>query len=53
MEFIGTQFNLTLGNWRVRFAFAVEDVEEQPPTPAQKTPHRLLYSKSNEGHRVG
>jgi hypothetical protein len=53
MEFIGTQFHLTLGHWRLRFSFAIEDADEQPAAAAAKPPHRLLYAKPNESHRVG
>jgi hypothetical protein len=53
MEFIGTQFNLTLGGWRLRFSFAIEEAEDGQPPAAQKPPHRLLYKKPNQSHRVG
>jgi hypothetical protein len=39
MELLGTQFSLTLGSWRLRFAFAVEDVEQPPTTVAP--PHHV------------
>ena len=28
MQYLGTKFSVTLGAWRVRFAFAVEDAPE-------------------------
>ena len=28
MQYLGTKFSITLGAWRVRFAFAVEDALE-------------------------
>ncbi len=40
MEIIGTNFSITLGSWRVRLSFAVEDVDA--PVPAKEPPpHRI------------
>ncbi len=40
MEILGTNFAITLGSWRVRFCFAVEDVDAPAPAKA-KPPHRV------------
>jgi hypothetical protein len=39
MEIVGTQFSITLGSWRMRFCFAVEDVDT--PVPVKEVPHRV------------
>ncbi|HTV94255.1 MAG TPA: hypothetical protein VMG98_16250 [Verrucomicrobiae bacterium] len=30
MEIIGTNFSITLGSWRLRLGFAVEDIDTAP-----------------------
>ena len=40
MEILGTNFAITLGSWRLRFCFAVEDVDAPVPAKA-KPPHRV------------
>jgi len=40
MEFIGTNFAITLGAWRLRFNLALEEVEERV-TPAKFVPHKM------------
>ncbi|HEY5257060.1 MAG TPA: hypothetical protein VIJ12_01630 [Candidatus Baltobacteraceae bacterium] len=52
MELIGTNFNLTLGGWRLRLSFALEEVEEPTRDPQTAPPHRLTYTKPNPSHRV-
>ncbi len=39
MEIIGSNFALTLGSWRLRLGFAIEEID----TPAMKAPlpHRV------------
>lgn len=40
MEIFGTNFNITLGSWRLRFCVALEDVDVPAPAKA-KPPHRV------------
>jgi len=40
MEILGTTFSITLGSWRVRFDFHVDDVDV-PPRVAQQPPHHV------------
>ncbi|HUN28840.1 MAG TPA: hypothetical protein VMV65_03460 [Alphaproteobacteria bacterium] len=40
MEIIGTNFSITVGSWRIRFGFAVEDVDV-PPQPKEASPHHV------------
>ena len=40
MEILGTNFALTLGSWRLRLSFAVEDVDAPEP-PKMRAPHRV------------
>ena len=40
MEFIGTNFAITLGAWRLRFNLVLEEVEERV-TPAKFVPHKM------------
>lgn len=39
MEIMGTNFSITLGSWRLRLAFTVEDVDA--PVPVKDVPHRV------------
>ncbi len=39
MEILGSNFSITLGSWRVRFGFAIEDVDV--PAPSKEVPHRV------------
>jgi hypothetical protein len=47
MEILGTNFTITLGGWRLRFVFAVEETET-PPAPKQHVPHRLRVMAEDE-----
>ncbi|MGC1380927.1 MAG: hypothetical protein WA814_07875 [Candidatus Baltobacteraceae bacterium] len=47
MEIIGTHFTLSLGAWRLRFAFAIEETEEQPKERV-RPPHRLRVVPEDE-----
>ena len=40
MEIIGTNFALTLGSWRVKLCFAIEDADAPLPMK-QSPPHRV------------
>lgn len=40
MEIIGSNFALTLGSWRLRFGFALEEIDAVPVAKAP-TPHRV------------
>ena len=40
MEFIGTNFALTLGAWRLRFVLALEETEDRM-MPARPVPHNV------------
>lgn len=48
MEIIGTNFTLTLGSWRLRFAFAVEDTDDFAPMPKARTPHKMRLVREDE-----
>jgi len=39
MEIMGTNFAITLGSWRLRFALAIEDVDA--PQSAKEAPHHV------------
>jgi hypothetical protein len=36
MEIIGTNFSITLGSWRVRLGFAIEDMDDVEPPQVTK-----------------
>ncbi|HTU71768.1 MAG TPA: hypothetical protein VMF11_15805 [Candidatus Baltobacteraceae bacterium] len=40
MEIIGTNFSITLGSWRLRLCFAVEDVDA-PAQTKEQPPHKV------------
>ena len=44
---IGTNFTLTLGSWRLRFVFAVEDTDA-PQAPKVRPPQRLRVVPEDE-----
>ncbi|HTZ54443.1 MAG TPA: hypothetical protein VMB20_05220 [Candidatus Acidoferrum sp.] len=40
MEIMGTNFSITIGSWRLRLGFAIEDIDA--PIPAkEQPPHRV------------
>ena len=41
MHYLGTNFSLTLGAWRLRFVLALEDApdDDEAAPPAGRTPH--------------
>lgn len=45
MEFLGTKFSVTLGAWRLNFAFGVEEVREEIPAPAMARAHHVIYPR--------
>jgi hypothetical protein len=47
MEFIGTNFAITLGSWRLRIGFAIEDVTESNDDDYTTKPLRYA-GRSNE-----
>jgi hypothetical protein len=47
MEFIGTNFSLTLGAWRLRFSCALEETEERVH-PAKYVPHKMRVVPMDE-----
>jgi len=47
MEFIGTNFAITLGSWRLRFCLALEDVDA-PASQPKPTPHRVHVVSDEE-----
>lgn len=50
MEIMGTNFTITLGSWRLRLCFAVEDVDA-PPAPAQDVPHHVRMVREDQYSR--
>jgi hypothetical protein len=40
VEFIGTNFSITLGAWRLRFQLALEETEERV-VPPKYVPHKM------------
>jgi hypothetical protein len=40
MEIVGTSFVLTLGSWRMRIGFTIEDADAPQPTKPP-IPHRM------------
>ncbi|HTX56422.1 MAG TPA: hypothetical protein VMD47_04885 [Candidatus Acidoferrales bacterium] len=40
MEIMGSNFSITLGSWRVRFGFTVEDVDV-PQEAKESPPHHV------------
>jgi hypothetical protein len=40
MEIMGTNFSITLGSWRLRLGFAIEDVDASAPAK-EAPPHRV------------
>jgi len=50
MEIMGTNFSLTLGSWRLRLGFSIEDVDT--PTPAKEAPpHRIRIVNEDAYYR--
>jgi hypothetical protein len=47
MEILGTNFSITLGSWRIRLCFAVEDVDAPVPQKG-KPPHRMRLVPEDE-----
>jgi hypothetical protein len=47
VEFIGTNFILTLGAWRLRFVLALEDNDDRP-SERVRPPHRLRVIPEDE-----
>jgi hypothetical protein len=47
MEIIGSNFSITLGSWRLRIGFALEDIDAPQPVPA-KAPHRVRVVSDDE-----
>lgn len=51
MEIMGTNFSITLGSWRLRLGFAIEDVDvpaaakEPPPHRVRIVPEDAYYSR--------
>jgi hypothetical protein len=44
MEIIGTAFSITLGGWRIRLCFALEDTDAAP-NAASERPHHLRVAR--------
>jgi hypothetical protein len=40
VEIVGTNFTISLGSWRLRLVFCVEDTDELP-MPKPPIPHRM------------
>lgn len=40
MEYLGTNFSITIGGMRLRFSFALEETEERP-APPKPVPHKV------------
>ncbi|MBV8490931.1 MAG: hypothetical protein JO199_10425 [Candidatus Eremiobacteraeota bacterium] len=47
MEIIGTNFTLTLGGWRLRFGFALEDTDV-PAMAKPRPPHKMRLVPEDE-----
>jgi len=45
MEFLGTKFSITLGAWRLRFAFVLEEACDEVP-PQGKRVHHVTVPQS-------
>ena len=39
MEIMGTNFTITLGSWRLRLCFSIDDVDAT--VPSKEIPHRV------------
>lgn len=50
MELIGSNFALTIGSWRVRFGFAIEEVDATPYA-RQPIPHRVRFVAEDDYQR--
>ena len=48
MEIIGTNFCITLGSWKLRFNFVIEDTD-MPVPPPQTRPHHVRYTTNPLG----
>jgi hypothetical protein len=47
VEIIGTHFTLSLGSWRLRLLFAIEEADERPAEKV-RPPHRLRVVPEDE-----
>lgn len=47
MELLGTNFSISIGNWRLRFVLAVEDTDVPAPAKA-RPPHRMRVVREDE-----
>ena len=45
MEFIGTKFSITLGTWRLNFAFNVEETADETLVAAPQRAHHVIYTR--------
>ena len=58
MEIMGTNFSITLGSWRLRLGFAIEDVDTQaqakepPPHRVRIVPEDMPYYSRREAVRA-
>ena len=60
MQYLGTNFSLTLGAWRLRFVLALEDApdaepaaEAAPPHHEAARPHPALQAAAFNPHAAG
>jgi hypothetical protein len=49
MEIMGTNFSITLGSWRLRLGFAIEDTDAPAP-PKEQPPHRVRIVPDDSQH---
>ena len=50
MEFIGTKFSITLGAWRLRFVFALEEANEEQRRD-RVAPHHVTMPRERSAVR--
>lgn len=50
MEILGTNFTITLGSWRLRLGFAIEDVDAAEPSPREAPHHVRVVQATRRTH---
>ena len=52
MELMGTHFSLTIGAWRLRFSFAIEDTDLQAQAAAQRPEPQLRLTPAEKTNGI-
>lgn len=45
MEYLGSNFSITLGSWRLRIGFALEEAQDEMAVRAPVRAHHVVYPR--------